>query len=204
MISRHKMLKIGIARGIIDESDLIPAFQACIDGGFFNLEVTMNTDNAPLLIEKSVKHFSGKNSVRIGAGTVTDMDLLKKALRSGAEFIVAPNFNPEVINFCVKRKIPVFPGALSPTEIYNAWNAGAEMVKVFPIGSIGGPEYVREIKGPFNNIKILACGGVTPENYKDFADNGTDGIAVGSSLFKRDWLIYKNYDKITEFALKFS
>jgi 2-dehydro-3-deoxyphosphogluconate aldolase / (4S)-4-hydroxy-2-oxoglutarate aldolase len=195
------LLKIGIARGLqIDV--LIPAFYAAIDGGFTNLEITMNTRNASKLISAVKKEFAGK--ALIGAGTVTIMSELHEALSSGAEFIVSPNTDIEIIGYCKKNNIPVYPGALTPTEIYNAWISGASMVKVFPVSSMGGFQYIKELKGPFDNIKLLACGGVNSSNIEEFKSSGVDGIALGSNLFKKEWIEKKEFNKITEEALKYN
>jgi len=196
-----ELLKIGIARGI-SEKDIIPAFEAALNGGFIHLEVTMNTEGASALISKAVKEF--KNRAIIGAGTVTKMDELKSALDAGAKFIVSPVAHRDIIQFCKQSKIPVYPGAFTPTEVLDAWDAGADMVKVFPVSCAGGPMYVRELKGPFPYIKILACGGVTPENFSEYIKNGIDGIAIGASLFNKEWIAQKQFEKITEMALRFS
>ncbi len=194
------LLKIGIARGI-SEGSLIPAFEAAIKGGFNLLEVTMNTPDAEKLIASAVMNL--KNKASIGAGTVTTMRQLKGALDAGAGFIVSPVADLKIIRYCVKRKIPVYPGALTPAEILRAWEAGASMVKVFPVASMGGPDYIGELKGPFQQIRLLACGGVTPENLPEYIANGVDGIAIGSRLFKSEWLDKRQYEKITETALKY-
>lgn len=201
-----RLLKIGIARGISEE-DLIPAFEACAKGGFTCLEVTMNTQNALRLIRKAADHFAQKRAcdtkVFIGAGTVTTFKEMKCALNAGAEFIVSPNTDVKIIRYCAKYGIPVFPGALTPTEIFQAWEAGASMVKIFPVAAMGGASYVKHIKAPFDKIKILASGGVTPENLADYVKNGTDAIAIGSQLFNTEWLKRKEYGKITEAAMRF-
>lgn len=192
---------IGIARGIKEE-DIIPAFEAAIEGGIKYLEVTMNTENAPKIITNAVSSF--KSRAKIGAGTVITMKDLQIALDAGAGYIVSPIVNKEVIKFCYKNKIPVFPGAFTPTEIYEAWELGATMVKVFPAERAGGPDYIRDIKGPFNNIKLLACSGVTAENLKDYLRSMIDGIAIGGQLFDKEAILNKNYEKIKDIALKFT
>lgn len=97
----------------------------------------------------------------------------------------------------MKNKIPVFPGAFTPQEIYTAWNKGATMVKVFPAKFLG-PEYFKEIKGPFNDIQLLACGGVTPENLRIYLANGANAISFGASVFKKDWLVNKDFQSIAQ------
>ena len=101
---------------------------------------------------------------------------MEEALGAGATFIVMPVLVEDVVSRCVRNKIPVFPGALTPQEIYNAWNAGATMVKVFPSGSFSSA-YFKEIKGPFNGIKLLACCGITPDNIKDYFVCGASAVA---------------------------
>jgi 2-dehydro-3-deoxyphosphogluconate aldolase / (4S)-4-hydroxy-2-oxoglutarate aldolase len=194
------MLRLAVARGI-EERDLIPSFSACIAGGFSHLEVTMNTPNAGKMISAALKKLKG--FCQIGAGTVRDMKDLENAIQAGAQFIVSPAINMEVVRYCVKEEVPVFPGALTPTEILQAWEAGATMVKVFPIRSMGGASYLKDLKGPFNEIKILASGGVTPDNLSEYVKNGVDGIAIGTQLFNPEWLEKKQYDKIREMALRF-
>jgi 2-dehydro-3-deoxyphosphogluconate aldolase/(4S)-4-hydroxy-2-oxoglutarate aldolase len=191
------MLKIGIARGIAD-ADLVPAFEAALAGGFDHLEITLNTTGAYDLIALASKTFAGR--AQIGAGTVTTAAEASRAVESGARFIVSPVADPGMTAFCRESGIPFFPGALTPSEIWAAWNAGAEMVKVFPVSAMGGASYIREVKGPFDRVKLLACGGVTPENLPDFVKAGADGIAIGASLFRREWIAAGDFAMITERA----
>jgi len=190
---------LGILRGI--ELDSVePLMESITASGLKTIEITMNTKGAPRLIEKAVKA-AGK-SLTIGAGTVLDMQSLKAALGAGATFIVMPVLVPEVAQYCFKNKISFFPGALTPQEIYNAWNSGATMVKVFPAGFFG-PAYFKEIKGPFNNIELLACAGVTPDNMKDYFANGASAIAFGASVFRKEWLAARDFTGIREAIRKF-
>jgi 2-dehydro-3-deoxyphosphogluconate aldolase/(4S)-4-hydroxy-2-oxoglutarate aldolase len=160
----------------------------------------MNTKNAPQLIKKAVGVCDSR--LVIGAGTVLDMRTLRAALDAGATFIVMPTLIRDVAEYCLKNKIPLFPGALTPHEIYNAWKAGATMVKVFPAGFFG-PAYFKEIKGPFNDIELLACGGVTPENIREYFANGASAIAFGASVFRKDLLMNKDFATITASIKKF-
>ncbi len=183
---------LGILRGA-DKSNIAPLVETVISAGLGTLEITMNTPNAPELI-KIAKKVSGER-LTLGAGTVLNLKDLKLALASKASFIVMPVLVQEVAAYCVKRKIPVFPGALTPQEIYQAWDAGATMVKVFP-AKFFGPEYFKEIKGPFDQIKLLACGGVTPENLKDYFNSGASAVTFGASVFRKEWLAAKDYKSI--------
>jgi 2-dehydro-3-deoxyphosphogluconate aldolase/(4S)-4-hydroxy-2-oxoglutarate aldolase len=194
-------LRIAIARGI-NRQALIPAFESVIDGGFIHLEITMNTPGALDQIADALAAFDGR--AVIGAGTVVTLDQCRDAISAGAKFIVSPITDIPVIEYCNERKVPVFPGAMTPGEIYRAWTAGATMVKVFPVSQIGGASFIREIKGPFDEIKLLACGGVTPENISDYIHCGADGFAAGGQLFNKDWIANGEFDKIREKALKYS
>ena len=183
---------LGILRGA-DSSIIEPLIETVISAGLKTLEITMNTAGAAELIKKA-KQVSGGRLV-LGAGTVLSMQDLNLALKSGATFIVMPVLIKDVVRYCVKNKIAVFPGALSPQEIYQAWDAGATMVKVFP-AKFFGPEYFREIKGPFNKIELLACGGVTSENLRDYFACGANAVTFGASVFKKDWLANKDFKSI--------
>lgn len=183
---------LGILRGV--EAKLIePLVETVIAAGLETLEITMNTAGAAELIRKA-KQAAGSR-LTLGAGTVLNRQDLKSALGSGASFIVLPVLVEEVVGYCVKNKIPVFPGALTPQEIYRAYDSGATMVKVFP-AKFFGPGYFREIKGPFNRIELLACGGVSADNLKDYFACGASAVTFGASIFKKDWLAAGDFKAI--------
>ena len=199
-ISRFKKLPLlGILRGI-EPNSLEPLIETIISSGLQTIEIAMNTKDASQLIRKAVK--ASDRRLMIGAGTVLNIKSLKSALDAGATFIVTPVLVNEVMEYCVKNKIPVFPGALSPQEIYHAWKSGATMVKVFPAGFFG-PEYFKEIKGPFNDIELLACGGVTPRNLQNYFANGASAVAFGASVFKKEWLKAGDFKSIALEIKKF-
>ena len=183
---------MGIVRGIESEQ-VEPLIEAVASSGLKTLEITMNTERAAELIRRARKVSQAR--IVLGAGTVLDMESLKSALDAGATFIVMPVLIRDVLGYCVKNKIPAFPGALTPQEIYQAWKEGATMVKVFPAKCFG-PEYFREIKGPFNDIELLACAGVTPQNMREYFTCGASAIAFGASVFKKEWLQKKDYPSI--------
>ena len=189
----EKFPVLGILRGI-QSADLEPLLESVESAGLKTIEITMNTTGAPQLIRRAVA--LSKKRLTIGAGTVLDMKSLKSALDAGATFIVMPVLIRDVMEYCVKHRIPAFPGALTPQEIYAAWDSGATMVKVFP-SNFFGPEYFREIKGPFNDIKLLACGGVRPRNMRSFFAHGADAVSFGASVFKKEWLSRKDFKKIS-------
>lgn len=185
---------MGILRGV--NIDAIEGLvESVIASGLKTVELAMNTPSAPRLLQRMRK--LSKNRLTIGAGTVLKMDDLHRALDSGASFIVLPVLVGEIVEYCVKKKIPVFPGALTPQEIYNAWSSGATMVKVFP-AKFFGPEYLKEIKGPFQEVQLLACGGVRPDNIKSFFSSGASAIAFGSGIFKKEWIETREFFRIEE------
>lgn len=175
---------MGIVRGASPQA-IEPLTEAVVASGLRTIEITMNTQGAPDLIRRMVTAASGR--LTIGAGTVLSLRELHQALDAGATFIVMPTLVPEVMEYCRTHEIPVFPGALSPQEIYNAWHAGATMVKVFPAGAFG-PGYFREIKGPFEQIELVAVGGVTPETIGDYFAAGASAVAFGASIFSGERL----------------
>ncbi|MFH1507497.1 MAG: bifunctional 4-hydroxy-2-oxoglutarate aldolase/2-dehydro-3-deoxy-phosphogluconate aldolase [Candidatus Omnitrophota bacterium] len=199
-VNKFKQLPIlGILRGI--EPDILEPLISAIDSaGLKTIEITMNTLGSAELIRKAVGLSKGRFT--IGAGTVLDMQSLKSALDAGATFMVMPVLILEVIEYCAKNRIPVFPGALTPQEIYTAWRAGATMVKVFP-SSFFGPEYFKEIKGPFNDVELMACGGVTSQNLKTYFTNGASAVSFGASVFKKEWLSQKDFFSVTQSIKKY-
>lgn len=183
---------MGIVRGISRPS-LEPLLAAVEAAGLRTLEITMNTESAPELIRRAVRFSADR--LAIGAGTVLTLESLKAALDAGAGFIVTPVLVREVTEYCAAHKVPVFPGAFTPQEIYQAWLSGAAMVKVFP-ARLAGPAYFKEIKGPFPEIELLACSGVTVENLGDYFANGAGAAAVGASVFRREWIESGAFDQI--------
>lgn len=180
---------VGIMRNYPSEviKHIVPHY---LKAGLNTLEVTMNSYNAKEMISYLSKEYPNMN---IGAGTVCSMADLIDAINWGASFIVTPILNEEVIQFCHNNHIPVFPGAMTPTEIYRAWNLGATAVKIFP-SVLFGPAYVKEIKGPLNEIKLLPTGGITLNNIHDYFKNGATGVGMGGSLFDNQLIAYNNFD----------
>lgn len=175
--------------------DLEGLFQAVLDAGLEIIEITLNTPRALNLINTAVSAFQTK--MLIGAGTVLSLTELKKALDNGAQFIVSPIFDSKMVEYCAKINIPIFPGALTPTEVYNAYEAGAYMVKVFPASTFG-PHYFKSIKGPFPHIRLLAVGGITGTNVNDYLSNGADAVAVGSGTIKPEWIDSGDFQAIRD------
>ena len=175
----NKAPVVGILRG--QPLDLILWIANVYEkAGLSTLEVTMNTPGATKIIAALRNQFPNLN---IGAGTVCAPKDLDLALSAGAQFIVTPILDLKVIQTCAENNIPVFPGAFTPTEIYQAWSAGADAVKVFPATQLG-TRYIKDIIGPLNKIKLLPTGGVTAENLASFLKAGAIGAGMGSALLK--------------------
>jgi len=185
---------MGIVRGV-ELEQIEPLIEAVVASGLKTLEITMNTKDADRIIHWAKE--TAQNRLMLGAGTVLDTDSLKTALDSGATFIVMPVFIKDVLEYCLRHKIPVFPGAFTPQEIYHAWCAGATMVKVFP-AKFFGPAYFTEIKRPFPDIELLACGGVTADNIRSFFSSGAQAVAFGASIFRQDWFSAGDFSKIKD------
>lgn len=172
---------VGILRGFTTQqvSEIVPA---ALRGGLKNLEVTLNSEGAFEQI-RIAREMAG-NRMAIGAGTVTDQKGLEAALKAGAQFIVTPALNAAVVRACVMDSIPIFPGAMSPTEIYQAWDLGATMVKIFPAETLG-PKYIRAVKAPFPQVKLMPTGGVDLTTVAAFCEAGANGFGIGSPLFPK-------------------
>ncbi|PKA98223.1 2-dehydro-3-deoxyphosphogluconate aldolase/(4S)-4-hydroxy-2-oxoglutarate aldolase [Flavobacteriaceae bacterium MAR_2009_75] len=178
---------VGILRGLSTEEvlQLVPIY---LKSGFYTLEITMNSPNVVKTISILRERYTDLN---VGAGTVCTQDDLEIALSAGAQFIVTPIIDSEVIKRCVKSNIPIFPGAYTPTEIYTAWKLGASAIKVFPATQLG-PKYVKDVLAPLNDIKLLPTGGVSADNISAFFKAGAIGVGMGSSLFDKN--LIKNQD----------
>lgn len=176
-----------VAPGIVET--IVPLYQKA---GLSTLEITMNSDEAPQIIRSLSAQYPDLN---IGAGTVLEIADLESAIEAGASFIVTPILNEEVITYCVRNEIPVFPGALTPTEVYKAWKLGASAVKVFPATQFG-TAYLKELKGPLSNINLLPTGGVSIENIEDFFKAGAMGVGMGSSLFDKNLILKREFENL--------
>jgi 2-dehydro-3-deoxyphosphogluconate aldolase/(4S)-4-hydroxy-2-oxoglutarate aldolase len=192
MFEKEKLPILAILRGV-EEKHLKPLAEICINCGLKYIEITMNTTNPSHLIRQMIDAY-GKKLV-IGAGTILNKNDLEIALEAGARFIVCPSIIEEVIKECVMLDIPIFPGVLTPSEVQKAWDMGAAMVKLFPASAFG-PSYIRELKGPFNKIKIMAVGGVNEENISIYFENGADAVAIGESIFNLQWLTEGQYKRV--------
>jgi 2-dehydro-3-deoxyphosphogluconate aldolase / (4S)-4-hydroxy-2-oxoglutarate aldolase len=183
---------LGILRNIGADS-IEGVLEASINAGLKAIEVTMNTPNACNIIKRACR--LSKKRIFVGAGTVLSLDELKRAVDAGASFIVSPCVIDDIVDYCVEKRLPVFPGCLSPSEVFNAYKKGATMVKVFPAACFG-PGYFKQLKGPFNNIELLACGGINKENIKAYFSAGASAVAFGDSIFNKALLLEKDFAAI--------
>lgn len=188
----RKLPLLGILRGIAPEH-VSPLVEAVVAAGLETVEVTMNTAGAPDLIRRMTDHAAGR--LTVGAGTVLELSSLAAARAAGASFIVTPTLVPDVVRRCVDDGVPVFPGALTPREVHEAWSAGATMVKLFPAGTFG-PTYIKELKGPFADIELMAVGGVSAENMAAYFACGASAVAFGGSVFRAERLAAGAFDQI--------
>jgi 2-dehydro-3-deoxyphosphogluconate aldolase/(4S)-4-hydroxy-2-oxoglutarate aldolase len=205
MMNREQGLKeiertriIAIVRGV-QEAHILSVADSLLKGGVTVMEVTLNTPGALNMI--SLLQDKWGEQMYIGAGTVLDLEDAKKAVLAGAAFLVTPNMDEEVIRWSSREGIPIFPGAMTPTEIVKAWKAGASAVKIFPSASLG-LSYIKELMGPLDQIPMMAVGGVTEENIKQFLDAGCYGLGIGGSLINLKEIEAGRFEWITDKAAR--
>ncbi|MCY4596315.1 MAG: bifunctional 4-hydroxy-2-oxoglutarate aldolase/2-dehydro-3-deoxy-phosphogluconate aldolase [Bryobacterales bacterium] len=165
------------------------------------LEVTMTVPGALKILEKACDEFG--DSLILGAGTVLDATTARHCMLAGAEFCVTPSLDVETIEICNRYSKCVVPGALTPTEIMTAWNAGATLVKVFPVAALGGPRYIKALKAPLPQVPLVPTGGVNLRNASAFFEAGASAVAVGSELVNKHWLVDCQFERIETAARGF-
>jgi len=188
---------------IVRVSSAREAVDVCLaiaKGGVKPIEVTMTVPGAI----DAIKEFKSavKEQILVGAGTVLDPETARACILAGAEFIVSPTLNLEVIKVCRRYSKIVIPGTFTPTEILTAWEAGADIVKVFP-ASVGGPAYLKDILGPLPQVKLVPTGGVNLQTTPEFIKAGAVAVAAGTALVDKKAVSEKNWALITETAQKF-
>jgi 2-dehydro-3-deoxyphosphogluconate aldolase / (4S)-4-hydroxy-2-oxoglutarate aldolase len=186
----------------VDSTDLARRAVAAIQkGGITVLEITMTVPGAVRVIEELSAEIGSQTL--IGAGTVLDPEKAKECVAAGAQFIVSPALNPKTVAYCKDGDIVILPGAMTPTEIVNAWTLGADMVKIFPAGEVGGPGFIKALKAPLPQIKMIPTGGVTLTTARAFLEAGSDALGVGGDLVNVAALKQGMDDRITEKAKQF-
>jgi len=200
-------LKMLIEGGVVpvirasSSDDAMKIVDSIKEGGINTIEITMTVPNALGVMEAVAKKFKG--DVLLGAGTVLDAETARASILAGAEFVVSPCLNEDLIRICKRYAKIVIPGAMTPTEILRAWEMGADIVKVFPAGNLGGPEYIRAIKAPLPQILLNPTGGVNLENAGDFIKAGASVISVGSALVDKKAVSEGRFEVLTEKARQF-
>ncbi|MCK5565613.1 MAG: bifunctional 4-hydroxy-2-oxoglutarate aldolase/2-dehydro-3-deoxy-phosphogluconate aldolase [Planctomycetes bacterium] len=189
---------IVIVRGAGKE-EIVNIAQAVRAAGCNFLEVTCNTAGAAGMIDILCNQMP---DMCIGAGTVITKQLAEEVLEAGAKYIIAPDTNPEVIKYCVAKDIAVMPGAATATEVLSAVRYGAKMIKIFPAACIG-VDYIKQLKGPIDNVDFLAVGGVRVGNIKDFVAAGCVGIGIGGSVIKEEAVENADWQSITSEVAKY-
>lgn len=183
-----------------DSAQLINVVAALREGGIRLIEVSMTTPNALKVIEEAVQAFG--HEAAIGAGTVLDAETARLVINAGAEFVFSPVFKPEMIEICRRYSKIAIPGAFTPTEILNAWECGADLVKIFPTSQVG-PSYIKAVKAPLPQIDVIAVGGVDLDNAQTFIKAGCSAVGVGSSLVKKEFLEENNFKALTDLARRY-
>ena len=187
---------VAIVRGV--DSDVVVKIAEALHAGGVNLmEITCNTPGVVDMIRAVKEPMAGR--MHIGAGTVVTRELAEQVLAAGAEYVIAPDVNPEVVTFCVERDVAVIPGAATATEVLTAKRLGARMVKIFPAGALGF-DYIKQLRGPINDVPFVAVGGVTIDNVAAFLEAGCAGAGAGSALVKKDLVANGNWPALTELA----
>jgi 2-dehydro-3-deoxyphosphogluconate aldolase/(4S)-4-hydroxy-2-oxoglutarate aldolase len=184
---------IGILRGV-DQAFFGELLPVAFIAGLTAIEVTMNTEGAAAMIREYRPAVPPGRW--LGMGTIRNLEEARQAVEAGAMFLVTPNCDPAVIAYANSEQVPIVAGALTPTEVYAAWAAGADMVKVFPCGSLGGPQYIRDLRGPFDRLPLAAVGGVTLHNLAEYFAAGANAVGVATSLFGGKALREKNLQEL--------
>ena len=172
------------------------AIDAIREGGISVLEITMTVPGAVKVIEEVAARY-GKDAL-VGAGTVLDPETATSCISAGAQFVVSPALNLMTIARCQDHDVAVMPGALTPTEVVHAWTAGADFVKVFPAGAVGGPSYLKALKAPLPQIELVPTGGVSLKTAADFIKAGAAALGVGADLVGEPSLITERAKQFVE------
>lgn len=180
-----------------DNNKLFKIIEAISKGGVKNIEITTTVPNAIDAIKELRKKTS--EDVLIGAGTVLNIETAKSVLEAGGQFIVCPVLNIDIINFCKKNNMMIIPGCFTPTEIFSAYSAGADLIKVFPATALG-PKYFKDILAPFPYLKLMPTGGVSIENVGEWIKAGAAAIAIGSDLLDKHAIAENKFEVLTERA----
>jgi 2-dehydro-3-deoxyphosphogluconate aldolase / (4S)-4-hydroxy-2-oxoglutarate aldolase len=201
------------ARRLIEEIGIVPvirassprearlAAEAVSKGGIPIVEITLTVPGALQVISELVKTMP---ELLVGAGTVLNKDLARQCAEAGAQFLVTPGFEKESVAVAHKFDLPIMVGALTPTEVMAAWEAGVDFVKIFPCGNLGGPSYIKALKGPLPQVPLVPTGGVNLENAADYIRAGAVALGVGGELILKEALQEQKVKLISELAMRYA
>jgi len=200
---RDRIAEIGVVPVVRASSsrEALIAAEAVCQGGIPIVEITMTVPGAVEVIRELSK--SSGSEVLIGAGTVLDPETARRCLDAGAQFLVSPGLNLPTVELAVREKMLIMAGALTPTEVITAWNAGSDFVKIFPCGQVGGAKYIKALKGPLPQIPLVPTGGVNLNTAAEFIEAGAAALGIGGELVQADALKSGKSQIITENARKF-
>jgi 2-dehydro-3-deoxyphosphogluconate aldolase/(4S)-4-hydroxy-2-oxoglutarate aldolase len=200
---RDRILEIGIVPVVRASSarEARMAADAVCEGGIPIVEITMTVPGAVDVIRELSK--SAGSNVLIGAGTVLSAEAARRCLDAGAQFLVSPGLNLKTVEFAGREDKLIMAGALTPTEVITAWEAGADFVKVFPCGQVGGAKYIKALKGPFPEVPLVPTGGVNLNTAAEFIEAGAAALGIGGELVQADALRSNKAEVIVENARKF-
>ena len=196
-LKRHQLM---VAVRTETPEDAYNAALACIEGGIRFVEITFSVPEADEVIKRLCKD----KRAAVGAGTILSIDDVKKALKAGASYIVSPNFDEEVVKFTKKKGAVSIPGACTPTEIYLAWKAGGDIIKLFPFVEIGGLDFLKAVRGPLSFVDYMLCRGATLENVSKYLAADAAGVLIGSAIIRRDLVAAKDWKSIAGLARSFT
>jgi 2-dehydro-3-deoxyphosphogluconate aldolase/(4S)-4-hydroxy-2-oxoglutarate aldolase len=197
-----KLREIGLVPVLRAESEeqALGIASAIADGGVTVLEITMTVPGAIRVMARLTKE---RPDILIGAGTVLDAETARMCMLEGAQFVVSPALNLKTIEMCHRYSIPVLPGALTPTEVVTAWQAGADVIKVFPASALGGAKYLKSLKAPLPQVEMIPTGGVSLATAREFLEAGSFALGVGADLVDTKAMAEGKPEKITESAKKY-
>jgi 2-dehydro-3-deoxyphosphogluconate aldolase / (4S)-4-hydroxy-2-oxoglutarate aldolase len=200
---RDRIAEIGVVPVVRASSsrEALIAAEAVCQGGIPIVEITMTVPGAVEVIRELSK--SSASEVLIGAGTVLDPETARRCLDAGAQFLVSPGLNLQTVELAVREKILIMAGALTPTEVITAWNAGSDFVKIFPCGQVGGAKYIKALKGPLPQIPLVPTGGVNLNTAAEFIEAGAAALGIGGELVQAEALKSGKSQVIADNARKF-
>jgi 2-dehydro-3-deoxyphosphogluconate aldolase/(4S)-4-hydroxy-2-oxoglutarate aldolase len=180
-----------------EDKDVMQIIDAIYKGGITSIEITMTTPNAIKIIEMLNNEY--ENKLLVGVGSVINVKMAEEAISAGAKYVVSPVYNSSIIEISHKKDIPAMPGCFTPTEIYQAYETGADIIKVFP-ANITGMKFFKAVKAPLPFLKLMPTGGVSLTNANEWIKAGACAVGVGSALLEKEVLADKRYDKLTDNA----